>query len=113
MGKIVKTDGKAKANEESRKSLSIDEVLSAPAMTGTKEIEIGLIKPFRNHPFKVLDDEKMDELVDSIVSKGVITPVIVRPMGDGMYEMISGHRRLAVRGSTQRGRGCRKKEKFF
>ena len=73
---------------------SIDELLGVPAMTGTMEIEVELINPFRNHPFKVLDDEKMDELVDSVLEKGILTPVIVRPMGNGMYEMISGHRRL-------------------
>jgi ParB family chromosome partitioning protein len=58
------------------------------------ELDVSLIRPFKNHPFKVLDDEKMDELVDSVIKQGVISPVIVRPNGDGTYEMISGHRRL-------------------
>ncbi len=62
--------------------------------TGTVEIEIGLIRPFMNHPFRVIDDETMDELVDSIITQGILTPVLTRPKGDGTYEMISGHRRL-------------------
>ncbi len=84
----------AKNISEKIKLTSIDELLGVPAMTGTKEIDVELIQPFRNHPFKVLDDEKMDELVDSVLNKGILTPVIVRPMNNGMYEMISGHRRL-------------------
>lgn len=47
-----------------------------------------------NHPFKVLDDEKMDTLVDSIRENGILNPVIVRPDQSGNYEMISGHRKL-------------------
>ena len=57
------------------------------------EIPINQIKPFKDHPFKVLDDDKMVELVESISKGGVLVPVIVRPC-DGWYEMISGHRRM-------------------
>jgi len=53
---------------------------------------------FRIHPFKVLDDERMDMLVDSIRENGVLNPVIVRPDQTGDYEMISGHRRLHAAG---------------
>ncbi len=60
------------------------------------QLDVSLIRPFKNHPFKVLDDEKMDELVDSVIKQGIISPVIVRPIGNGTYEMISGHRRLHV-----------------
>ncbi len=84
----------AKSISEKMKLTSIDELLGVPASTGTKEIEIELIRPFRNHPFRVVDDEKMDELVESVIAKGILTPVIVRPFGNGLYEMISGHRRL-------------------
>ena len=74
---------------------SVEELLGAPiTMDGAQAIEISDIVPFENHPFKVLDNEKMDELVESIQSNGVITPVIVRPNHDGTYEMISGHRRM-------------------
>lgn len=82
--------------KEKMKLTSIDELLGVPETTenGTEEIDIELIKPFKNHPFKVLDDEKMDELVDSVIKQGIISPVLVRPMGNGTYEMISGHRRM-------------------
>lgn len=54
--------------------------------------------PFRNHPFKVLDDEKMADLVESIRENGILSPVLVRPIksnvNDDRYEMISGHRRM-------------------
>ena len=59
-----------------------------------REIPIHLIDPFPNHPFKVLDDEKMDELVESIRTQGVLTPCLVRPVKGGRYELISGHRRV-------------------
>ena len=58
-----------------------------------QEIDISKISNFPDHPFKVNDDEKMQEMVKSIKEYGVILPVIVRPKEDGTYEMISGHRR--------------------
>ncbi len=58
-----------------------------------EEIDISNIKDFPNHPFKVNNDEKMQEMVNSVKEYGVILPVIVRPKEDGTYEMISGHRR--------------------
>lgn len=73
---------------------SIDELLGVPEIAGTQEIELGRVHSFPNHPFKVLDDEKMETLVDSIRENGVLNPVIVRPDNTGNYEMISGHRRL-------------------
>ena len=76
------------------KMTSIDELLCVPSTEGTTDIEVEAIYPFENHPFKVLDDEKMDELVESIKANGILTPVIVRPDDEGTYEMISGHRRL-------------------
>lgn len=76
------------------KLTSIDELLCVPQTAGTTDIEVDAIYSFENHPFKVLDDEKMEELVDSIKANGVLTPVIVRPDDEGTYEMISGHRRL-------------------
>jgi len=75
---------------------SVEELLGAPTTTGegTVEINVEQIYPFENHPFKVVDDSKMEDLVESIKSNGVLTPVIVRPDDEGNYEMISGHRRL-------------------
>lgn len=76
------------------KMTSIDELLGVPAVAGCDEIEVAKIRPFKDHPFKVLDDDKMHELVESIMLNGVLVPVTVRPIEDGEYEMISGHRRL-------------------
>lgn len=76
------------------KMTSLDELLCVPEVSGTTDIQVEAIYPFENHPFKVIDDEKMDELVESIKANGVLTPVIVRPDDEGTYEMISGHRRL-------------------
>ena len=77
---------------------SVDELLGVPEIAGTQEIEIGRIHSFPNHPFKVLDDDKMESLVDSIRENGILNPVIVRPDQTGDYEMISGHRRLHAAG---------------
>ena len=74
---------------------SVEELLGAPVTKdGTEEIRIDQILPFENHPFKVLDDDRMQELVESIKANGVLSPVIVRPDDEGTYEMISGHRRM-------------------
>ena len=76
------------------KLASVDELLGVPSTEGCQDIEVVKIHPFENHPFKVLDDDKMHELVESIMMNGVLTPVIVRQLEDGNYQMISGHRRL-------------------
>ncbi len=74
---------------------SVEELLGAPVdKDTTSEIRIDKIFPFENHPFKVLDDDKMHELVESIKCNGVLVPVLVRPDDEGSYEMISGHRRM-------------------
>lgn len=77
---------------------SVDELLGVPEIAGTQEIELGRIHAFPNHPFKVLDDDKMETLVDSIRENGILNPVIIRPDQTGNYEMISGHRRLHAAG---------------
>ena len=58
-----------------------------------RNIAIALIDPFPNHPYKVKDDESMEQLVESIEKRGVITPAVVRLKEDGRYELVSGHRR--------------------
>ena len=58
-----------------------------------EEIDMSKISNFPEHPFKVVNDDKMEEMVKSVKEYGVILPVIVRPKEDGTYEMISGHRR--------------------
>ena len=72
---------------------SVDEILGVVGEETALELPIAEISPFKDHPFKVIDDDKMNELVNSIKLNGVLTPVIVRPAGKG-YEMISGHRRM-------------------
>lgn len=58
-----------------------------------KNVSISDLHTFKNHPFKVIDDEKMEELVESIKEKGILSPAIVRKRNEGGYELISGHRR--------------------
>ena len=74
--------------------LTVDELLGVPDEEATTEIKVDEIDTFRGHPFKVLDDDKMNDLVKSIKLNGILTPVLLRPEPDGRYEMISGHRRL-------------------
>ena len=79
---------------EKIKLTSIDELLGVVNEESAMEIEIDKIKPFAGHPFKVIDDEKMQDLVESIKEFGVLTPVLIRPYQNEGYEMISGHRRM-------------------
>ena len=60
----------------------------------TVNLDISKLHPFEGHPYKVLDDEDMEALVESIRTQGVLTPLVVRPMEEDAYEIISGHRRL-------------------
>lgn len=57
------------------------------------DVPLTQIRDFLHHPYLVKDDESMDELVESIKERGLIQPVIIRPVENGMYEMVSGHRR--------------------
>ena len=70
-----------------------DEGRVEAAQERVQEIPLSELHPFKNHPFKVLDDEKMEKTVESIKEYGVIIPAIARPDGKGGYELISGHRR--------------------
>ena len=79
---------------EKIKLTSIDELLGVVNEESAMEIEIDKIKPFSGHPFKVIDDEKMQNLIESISESGVLTPVLIRPDQNDGYEMISGHRRM-------------------
>lgn len=58
-----------------------------------QQIPIGELFPFKNHPFKVLDDDSMSDTVESVKQYGVLSPLIARPRPKGGYEIISGHRR--------------------
>ena len=76
------------------KLTTVEELLGVPATKSSTEINVDMIHVFKNHPFKVLDDEKMSDLVESIRVNGILSPVLVRPDGEDSYEMISGHRRM-------------------
>ena len=62
--------------------------------TRAEYLPIEKLKPFEGHPFKVTDNEEMDQLTWSILTQGLLTPLVVRPLLGGEYEVISGHRRL-------------------
>ena len=72
------------STEESRQEQQREQV---------QQIPIGELFPFKNHPFKVLDDESMQRTVESVEQYGVLSPLIARPRPEGRYEIISGHRR--------------------
>ena len=72
------------STEESRQEQQREQV---------QQIPIGELFPFKNHPFKVLDDESMQRTVESVEQYGVLSPLITRPRPEGRYEIISGHRR--------------------
>ena len=62
--------------------------------TRAEHLPINKLHPFEGHPFKVTDNEEMDQLVWSILTQGLLTPLVVRPLDNGEYEVVSGHRRL-------------------
>ena len=61
-----------------------------------KNIPLDKLHPFKNHPFKILNNEEMERMIESIRKVGTITPALARPLPDSGYELISGHRRLAA-----------------
>ena len=75
---------------------SFDDLFGAPPPAGSgniQEIALGDLFPFKNHPFKVLDDQTMEDMVESVREHGVLVPGIARPRTEGGYELIAGHRR--------------------
>ena len=66
---------------------------AAEGVETVQQVKISELVPFKNHPFKVRDDEEMEKTVESIEEFGVLNPVIVRPIESGGYEIVSGHRR--------------------
>ena len=75
------------------KIFSTEESRQAEQREQVQQIPIGELFPFKNHPFKVLDDEAMQRTVESVEQYGVLSPLIARPRPEGGYEIISGHRR--------------------
>ena len=76
------------------KLTSVQELLGVSNEETALDLEVEKIRSFKNHPFKVVDDEKMQDLVESIRVNGILSPVLVRPIGNDIYEMVSGHRRM-------------------
>ena len=70
-----------------------DEERLSDTQERVQSLPLDRLIPFPNHPFKVLDDEKMQETVESIKERGVLVPILVRPANDGNFEIVSGHRR--------------------
>lgn len=81
---------------------SLDELFSSQEerddakLERVKEIPLYELRPFENHPFKIQNDDEMKRLIDSIQKFGTLTPALARPLQEGGYELISGHRRLAA-----------------
>jgi ParB family chromosome partitioning protein len=81
---------------------TLDDLFTAQAerddakLERVKNIPLDELHPFKNHPFKILNNEEMERMIESIRKVGTITPALARPLPDGGYELISGHRRLAA-----------------
>ena len=72
---------------------STEEIREAHAREQVQQIPLSELYPFKDHPFRVMDDDRMMETVESIKEYGVLVPVIARPLEEGGYEIIAGHRR--------------------
>lgn len=93
-------------NDDKRKSdftlPTLDDLFSTQEMRDDAKLErvrnipLGELHPFKDHPFKILNNEEMQRMIESIRKVGAITPALARPLPDGGYELISGHRRLAA-----------------
>lgn len=79
------------STEESRQDAQLEKV---------QQISLGELHPFKNHPFKIIDDEAMLRTVESIAQFGVLSPAIARPRPEGGYELVSGHRRHHAAGQA-------------
>jgi len=81
---------------------SYDDIFTTQEMRDDAKLEkvqnipLAELHPFKDHPFKILNNEEMERMIESIRKVGAITPVLARPMPEGGYELISGHRRLAA-----------------
>lgn len=82
---------KEKGRIQSFKDIFGDETKEAE---GVKELPLSVLQPYENHPFKLYSGERFDDMVRSVKELGVIVPIIVRPRGEGKYEILSGHNRV-------------------
>lgn len=97
MARVTMNDLKRKMTNPHLDLFSTEKARQNPSHDGASEriqmISIQKLITFSNHPFHVVDDEKMDELKESITNNGILTPILVREHGEDAYEIISGHRR--------------------
>lgn len=81
---------------------SYDDIFTTQEMRDDAKLEkvqnvpLTELHPFKDHPFKILNNEEMERMIESIRKVGAITPALARPMSEGGYELILGHRRLAA-----------------
>ena len=81
---------------------SYDDIFTTQEMRDDAKLEkvqnipLAKLHPFKDHPFKILNNEEMERMIESIRKVGAITPALARPLEDGGFELISGHRRLAA-----------------
>lgn len=79
---------------KNQQTILTKENLTEQNFSSVISLPIAKLKPFANHPYKVIDNEDMQSLVESIKSQGILNPITVRPLENGDYEIVSGHRRV-------------------
>ena len=89
----MKGSGKKPSLTSYNDIFSTEETRQAEAREQIRQVRLSELHPFKEHPFRVVDDDKMMETVESVKEYGVLVPLIVRPMEEGGYEIVSGHRR--------------------
>ena len=88
------TNEKGILKMKNQQTILTKENLTEQNFSSVISLPIAKLKPFENHPYKVIDNEDMQSLVESIKSQGVLNPITVRPIENGEYEIVSGHRRV-------------------
>ena len=95
-----------KSSAKNIKLTSVDEIFSTEESRAdanrekVMELPLAELYPFKNHPFRVVDDEAMRDTAESIEKYGVLVPAIARPRAEGGYELVAGHRRKRGRART-------------
>ena len=86
---------KRKVFQDAVDLLGMPEVENAPVSNGTTMIPVEKIVPFHNHPFRLYEGERLDDMVESVREHGILIPVIVQKVAEG-YEMLAGHNRCVI-----------------
>ena len=82
--------------QERKRIVMAENQVQNPPAEKVITLSASLLEPFQGHPFRVASGEEMEQLKESIREYGVLSPLLVRPRGDGRYEIVSGHRRKAA-----------------